>query len=190
MARDGASIVNTWFGMHQRCGNPNNPQWKDYGGRGITVRYASFDEFFADVGERPEGMTIDRIDNDGDYAPGNVRWATRAEQQRNRRNPLFVEIDDNRHRVMDLAQESGLKADTIVARAKKGLTMAEVLSPEKRYDLSGLALGGKASGAKQQQRTHCRNGHEYTPRNTLITPEGWRRCRTCHRLNHFHNRKV
>ena len=188
MPRDGSSIVNTWFGMHQRCGNPNNPQWKDYGGRGIAVRYTSFDEFFADVGERPAGMTIDRIDNDGDYAPGNVRWATRAEQQYNRRNPVFVEIEGEKHRLHDLAKQSGIDRLTIAERAKRGLSMAEVLSPERRYDLSGLALGGKAFAAKMRKQTRCRKGHEYTAENTLITPEGWRRCRTCHRLSH--NRKV
>jgi hypothetical protein len=183
MPRDGSeSVINTWFGMRQRCNNPNNPQWKDYGGRGISVRWSSLEDFFADVGARPPGLTIDRIDNDGDYAPGNVRWATRAEQQRNRRNPVFVEIDGEKHRLLDLAQETGLKADTIAARAKRGLPLDRVLSSEKLYDLSGLALGGKASGAKIRERTHCCRGHEYTAENTYITPQGWRNCRACHRL--------
>jgi len=181
MPRDGVeSVINTWFGMRQRCSNPNNPQWKDYGGRGIAVRYSSLDEFFDDVGERPPGLTIERKDNDGDYAPGNVCWATRAEQQRNRRNAVFVEIEGEQYRLMDLAKQSGVNRETIAARARKGLSMAEVLSAERRPDLSGLALGGQAFAAKMRQQDHCGRGHKYTAENTLITAEGWRRCRECH----------
>jgi hypothetical protein len=168
-----------WQGIKQRCTNPNFCQWKDYGGRGIRINYKSFEEFAADVGERPPGMTIERIDTNGHYEPGNVRWASRAEQQYNRRNALFVEIEGRQYRAFDLARKSGLKTDTIVARAERGLTLSEILSPEKFYNLSGFALGGKAFGAKQQQRTHCKYGHEFTPDNTYITPQGWRNCRQC-----------
>jgi hypothetical protein len=184
LARGGVQVTTraAWQGMKQRCGNPNSRQWKDYGGRGIRIRFASYEDFFDEVGERPPGMTIDRINNNGDYAPGNVRWATRAEQQRNRRNAVFAEIEGERYRVMDLAKQSGVKHDVIVERAKRGMSLNDVLSKNRFYDLSGLALGGLASGAKQQQKTHCRNGHRFTAENTRITPEGWRNCRTCHRL--------
>ena len=169
-----------WRGMIRRCDNPKTKQWKDYGGRGIAVRFASFDAFLAEVGERPPRMTIDRIDNDGDYAPGNVRWATRAEQQRNRRNTATVTVDGETYRVVDLRDVSGVRHDVIVNRARKGLPLSDVLSQSKLLDLSGLALGGEASGRKQRQRTHCSKGHKYTPENTYITPQGWRNCRTCH----------
>jgi len=190
MPRDGANIIGqTWDGMRARCTNPNNPQWKDYGGRGIAVCFRSPKELHDEVGDRPPGLTIDRIDNDGDYAPGNVCWATRAEQQRNRRNAIFVEIEGEQYRLMDLAKQSGLTRGAIVERAKKGLSMSEVLSQERRHDLSGLALGGAGFAAKMRERTHCSKGHEYTPENTRITKEGWRNCRTCHRLK-MRNRKV
>lgn len=80
---------NAWYGMLSRCHNPSNAGYRNYGGRGIAVcaewRH-SFDAFFAHIGPRPgHGYSVDRINNDGNYEPGNVRWATRVEQERNKR---------------------------------------------------------------------------------------------------------
>lgn len=85
----GTPTHTTWTSMHSRCTDPRNASYGRYGGRGITVceRWGDFTFFLADMGERPEGMTLDRIEIDRNYEPSNCRWATRAEQESNKSNP-------------------------------------------------------------------------------------------------------
>lgn len=81
-------LYGSWSEMIQRCTNPKNKDWKNYGARGITVcpKWRTFSGFLEDVGEKPQGMTLDRIDNDRGYLPGNWRWASRSVQSSNRRS--------------------------------------------------------------------------------------------------------
>lgn len=78
--------------MRRRCHNPNGSHWAGYGGRGIKVcdRWDKFEHFLADMGERPEGKTLDRIDGNGHYEPGNCRWATAKEQAENRGGKFVI----------------------------------------------------------------------------------------------------
>ncbi len=87
----------SWMAMHLRCTNPNSNNWENYGGRGIKIceRWQGehgFENFLADMGERPDGLTIDRIEVNGNYEPGNCKWATRAEQRKNQRRTVEEEL--------------------------------------------------------------------------------------------------
>lgn len=96
--------------MIRRCAVKTAANWEDYGGRGIAVcdRWRVFENFLADMGERPAGTTLDRLDNDGDYTPGNCEWRTPKAQAGNRRNSPEIVIGDCRMRLADLSAEAGI----------------------------------------------------------------------------------
>lgn len=107
-----------WADMRSRCRNPNHSQYKNYGGRGIAVceRWETFATFEHDMGPRPEGMMLDRTDNDGPYAPGNCRWATRKEQNSNRRNCIYVDLDGQTVTLREYCRRRELPYRPIVKR--------------------------------------------------------------------------
>lgn len=122
----------SWSSMLARCTNPSDHAWADYGGRGIRVcdRWReSFEAFLADMGERPEGKTLDRFPNcDGNYEPGNCRWATDLEQQNNRRdcNPITVGVETMT--AAEWSRRTGVKAGTIRFRLSRGWPPAAAVS--------------------------------------------------------------
>lgn len=114
-----------WEHMHSRCSNPKVANFKDYGGRGIRVceRWHSFECFLADMGPRPsKAHSIDRYpNNDGDYEPGNCRWATPVEQASNRRVNRIVTYEGRQMTLKEACERSGLPRSTAYARLKRGL---------------------------------------------------------------------
>jgi hypothetical protein len=125
----------TWRSMIERCENPNATGFDRYGGRGITIcdRWRkSFESFLEDVGERPEkDMQLDRIDNDGNYEPGNCRWATMKEQANNRRKRkprLTIAFNGHEKTIPQWAEFLGISVSTIYLRRWKRLPVDQVLS--------------------------------------------------------------
>lgn len=125
----------TWKSMKSRCHNKNNPAFYLYGGAGRYVcdRWKdSFWDFCLDVGPRPEGTTLDRVDNSKGYEPGNVRWATAFEQTRNTDNNIWVEVNGLQYVEADLAREFNIPRTTIQARRRRGLTNEELIVRDAR----------------------------------------------------------
>ena len=116
--------------MHTRCYCKKSPNYKRYGGRGIKVceRWHSFELFTVDMGDRPEGMTLDRIDNDGDYTPENCRWATLKEQQRNTRTNHYISYEGRTECLVTWAEEYDIKQTTLRLRLKRGWDIGRALN--------------------------------------------------------------
>lgn len=150
--RSGATpTYRSWNAMVSRCHNPRNAKFARYGAAGITVcdRWReSFANFLADMGERPAGHSIDRIDGAGPYSPTNCRWATPQAQQHNLRNNVIVEYRGERHCVSEWARISGIHCKTLMFRLRHGWPVHEALSTPPR-------LGNRVAPARKaraQQR--------------------------------------
>ncbi len=125
-----SKTYNAWAAMRDRCTNPRNSRWADYGGRGITVcsEWLTFDNFLRDMGEAPAGTSLDRIDNERGYEPGNCRWATPDRQARNRRDTTFIEFRGEKLSISDWSERTGIDTHTIRARIKRGWSVDRALS--------------------------------------------------------------
>lgn len=121
------SEYNTWVSMRQRCRDVNDKQYKDYGGRGIKVcpEWEDFVVFYNDMGPRPEGYQLERIDNDGDYCKENCKWASLKDQRNNRRTTRYHYVNGEKIAHVYLLEKHGITRDTWRHREeKKGIDFA------------------------------------------------------------------
>jgi len=132
-------IYYIWISMINRCNNSNNKYYKSYGGRGIRVceAWLRFENFLADMGEKPNSMSLDRVDNNGNYGPENCRWSTNKEQQRNTRSNRLITIDSITKPLVEWCNFYNINYHKIYMRLHHGW------SPEEAFE---LVLRRKSNG--------------------------------------------
>ena len=126
-----------WMAMRSRCERPTNHAYANYGGRGIKVckRWQTFENFIADMGECKAGYSIDRINPNGNYEPGNCRWASQKDQQNNRTNNHRLTMNGETHTISEWCDRLGLSRSTVMDRLAKGWSAEKALSTEDfRYE--------------------------------------------------------
>lgn len=189
MAAKDKALYRTWQNMIARCTNPSADAFRNYGARGIKVcdRWLnSFDAFALDMGNRPHRHSIERCDNDGNYEPGNCKWATASEQARNKRNSRFVEIDGVRYHVAELAEKHGINMRTIFWRAGQGWPAELVFSKNPIWNnIESQKKAIAAHSAKKKAQTHCKRGHELSGDNLYVQPNGNTNRRACKKCRHL-----
>lgn len=111
-----------WAGMKKRCSTPSMSSYRYYGGKGVKVcnRWLSFSNFLEDMGEKPQNMSIDRINPDGDYEPTNCRWASKTAQMNNRSNSRLITAFGKTQTIPQWCIETGLSYYTLYLRLRKG----------------------------------------------------------------------
>lgn len=164
-----------WRSMRSRCHNKNNPSYAHYGGRGIIVCHAwntSYDQFVADMGEAPEGMSLDRIDNNGNYTPKNCRWASIETQLNNQRRNRRLTLNGRTQTMAQWAKELGISADTLHKRLTR-MGVERALKPGK--------LNEWRHGTRQGYEVHkckcnlCRETHNARMRRVRLAQNAARR---------------
>lgn len=128
--RSKTSMETTWRHMLERCMDPESKSYKNYGARGIKVceRWLDFTAFIEDMGDKPVGTSLDRIDVNGHYEPGNCRWATMKQQNRNRRNNRLIEYQGRTQCLSEWEEEFSLPKGRLLNRLQLGFTVADALT--------------------------------------------------------------
>jgi hypothetical protein len=132
----GHSAYKTWKAMISRCYDEADKDYSGYGGRGVLVcdRWLELESFIADVGEKPRGQSLERMDNSKGYSPENCRWATPREQGANKRNNNILKIGGVEIHLADVARKFGLTETTIARRLAAGMTGDQIVSvPVRKY---------------------------------------------------------
>jgi hypothetical protein len=143
--KDERATYKCWFNMKQRCNDKKHGDYKNYGGRGITYdpRWEQFECFYLDMGEKPVFLSLDRVNNDGNYNKGNCRWASPHTQMNNTRKNRFIIYKGENITVAEASRRSGIKYQTLISRLHRNTTeeelFAELLKPTSaRYGLDRI----------------------------------------------------
>ena len=142
-----------WRNMRNRCSNPKATHYAEYGGRGIRVceHWSVYVNFLADMGRKPTPVhTLERIDNNRGYEPGNCTWATRKEQRANRRDSRFYEFRGERLCLKDIADLCGLKRQTLEHRMRAGWTLEKATNAPLRHSTRGVCLAEAGDESEEQ----------------------------------------
>lgn len=142
----------SWKAMLDRCLNENHPSWEHYGGRGIKIckRWLTFENFYADMGSRPAGYSLDRIDNSRGYSPANCRWATDHEQQNNRRSNVHLTLDGKTKTLKEWATHFGVDYAVAKYRHARGQPPSEIFAASSRKKYGRLIeFNGKSKTITQ-----------------------------------------
>lgn len=161
-----SKIHAVWLNMKQRCDNPKNTFFHHYGGRGIGYcrRWSSFENFYEDMGDPPEGFTLDRENNNLGYSKSNCRWVSRKTQQNNRRANRRIKIDGETNTISEWAEISGLHRNTLNERLNEGWTPKRAIT--------------ESNSRSKPRPTHCKRGHDLTEGNFYWYGNS-RSCKAC-----------
>ena len=167
------STYYTWQAFKDRCRNPRNKRYKHYGARGIMYdpTWENFTCFLEDMGERPEGMSLDRIENNGNYSKENCRWATLDEQSNNRTNSISITREGRTQTLTQWAKELGLDPILVLTRKNKYKWPGErLLEKENWKRRSKVSIGGETLGIQEWSK---RSGIKLTTIIMRINKYGW-----------------
>ncbi len=130
----GTKVYETWHGMKTRCLNSKDPSFKWYGARGIKIcdRWMRFENFYQDMGEPSKGMTLDRIDNNGNYGPGNCRWVSFEENNNNKRNNVLIEFNGEKKTISQWSRKMKIKRNILTYRLMAGWSIDDCFHKKTR----------------------------------------------------------
>lgn len=186
-----SDVYRAWVAMRQRCGNPRSPKFHHYGGRGISVcdRWRSFENFYADMGPRPSRRhSLDRYpNNNGNYEPGNCRWATQKEQLSNRRVNHIITVEGVTRTVTQWAEFNGWRKGAIFSRLNRGMNPEDAVTVPLDKTSTPITFQGETLCLAEWSRRTGIASHVLLYR---FHKKGWRGEQLFQPLLRVHRRKV